>query len=96
MQVDLDAVRRHRRHVFQGAVLALPAGEEAHLVGVGGDHVRRRTQVHLAGRRVDDRRIARGDALDDAARLADGGDAQRLGDDGNVALSAAVLDDQPA
>ena len=96
VQVDAHAVRGDGRHVLQGAILPLPAGEEAHLVGIGGDHVGRGPQVHLAGRRVDDRRIAGVDALDDAARLADGGDAQRLGDDGDVALPAAVLDDQSA
>ena len=79
-----------------GAVLALPAGAEAHLVGIGGDHLADGPQVHLAGLGVDDGGIARVDALDDAARLADGGDAERLGDDGDVALPAAVLDDEAA
>ncbi len=52
--------------------------------------------MHLAGRRIDDSGIAGVDALDDPGCLADRGDAQRLGDDGDVALPATVLDDQSA
>ena len=46
--------------------------------------------------RIDDDGIARVDPLDDAARLADGGDAERTGDDGHMALPAAILDHQAA
>ena len=44
-------------------------------------------QMNLARHGIDDRRVAGVDALDDARRLADGGDAQRLGDDRDVALA---------
>ena len=96
VQLDPLAVERLGGRILQGAVLALPARQEADLVGVGVDDVGGRAQVHLARHGVDDGGIAGIDPLHDAARLPDGGDAQRLGDDGNVALRAAVLDDEPA
>ncbi len=40
--------------------------------------------------------ITRRHALDDALGLTDGRDAERLGDNGNVALAAAILDDEAA
>ncbi len=52
--------------------------------------------MNLARHRVDDCGIASVDALDDPGCLADRGDAQRLGDNGDVALPAAVLNDQSA
>ncbi len=52
--------------------------------------------MNLAEHRIDDRGIACEHALDDALRLADGRDAERLGDDGDMALAAAVLDDEAA
>ena len=52
--------------------------------------------MDVAGLGVDDDRIARVDALDHAARLADRGNAERARHDGDVALPAAVLDDEPA
>ena len=96
MQGDPHAVLGDRRTIAERLIVPLPAGAEAHLVGIGGDDVRARPQMHLAGHGVDDRRVASVDALDDARRLADRGDAQRLGDDRDVALAAAVLDDQAA
>ena len=45
---------------------------------------------------VDDDGIADVDALDQAAHVADRGDAERAGDDGDVALSAGLLDDEAA
>ena len=81
VQLDARLVLGDGGHVLERAVLALSAREEADLVGIGGDHVGGGTQVHLARQGVDDRRIAGVHALDDAARLPHGGDAQRLGDD---------------
>ncbi len=44
--------------------------------------------------RIDDQRVTRGDTFDDAGGLAECGNAQRLGDDRDVALAAAILDDE--
>ena len=98
IDVDLDAlaVLGHGRPVAQRPVLAVPAGAEAGLVAVGGDHLARGADVHLAGLGVDDDGVALVDALHDAAGVADGGDAQRLGDDGDMALAAGVLQHQAA
>ena len=96
VQLDARLVLGDGGHVLERAVLALSAGEEADLVGIGGDHVGGGTQVNLAREGVDDRRVAGIDALDDTARLPHGRDAQRLGNDGHVALCAAILDDEAA
>ena len=52
--------------------------------------------MHLAAVGVDDDGVALVDPLDHAARFADGGNAERPGDDGDVALTAGVFEDQPA
>ena len=76
LQRDARAVLGDRRHLAQRLVAALPLGAEADLVGIGGDHVGGGPQVHLAGLRVDDHGVAGRHPLDEAARLADRGDAQ--------------------
>ena len=50
VQLDARLVLGDGGHVLERAVLALSAGEEADLVGIGGDHVGGRTQVNLARR----------------------------------------------
>ena len=95
LQRDARAVLGDRRHLLQRLVAALALGAEADLVGIGGDHVGGRPQVHLAGL-IDDHGVAGRHPLDEAARLADRGDAQGPRDDGDVTLRAALLQDEPA
>ena len=72
----------------------MPPRLKAGLVGVGADDVAGRTDMHLPGVGVDNDRIALVDPLHNAARVANRGDAESFGDDGNVALPTRFLDDE--
>ncbi len=96
VQLDALAVLGDGGLVAQRAVLALAPRTKTGLVAIGGDDAAARPDVHLAAFGVDDDGIALIDPFDDPARLADGGNPERLGNDGNMALPAGVLDDQPA
>jgi len=91
VQLDALPVLGDSRRVAEGAVLAVPAGTEAGLVAIGGDDLARGADVHLAAFGVDNYGVALVHALQHAARIADGRNAERLGDDGDVALAAGVL-----
>ena len=77
-------------------VLLLPAGAEAHLVGIGGLDVGGRPQMHLAGVAVDDDGVAGLGQRHDVVELPDRGDAERARDDGDVAGRPALLEHQAA
>jgi len=96
LQRDLLAVPGGGGQVAQGLVVLLAPRAEAHLVRVGGNDLRGRADVHLADDAIDDDRIPGCHALDDSFRLAHRRDPERLGDDGDVALPASVLDHEAA
>ena len=87
---------RDGRHVAQPPILLLAAGAQARLLGVGGLDVRARPDLDVAARAVDDDRVARLDQRGGVADLADRRDAERPGDDGDVARRPALLEDEAA
>ena len=95
-QRDAVAVAGDRRLVAKQPVLLLAPRPEADLLGIGGFDVGRRSQMDLAGGAVDDDRVAVLAERDDVRGLADGGDAERAGDDGDMAGRAALLEHQAA
>ncbi len=85
MQIDRDAVLGHGRHVAQFAILLLPAGAQPRLFRIGIVRHRRRAQMHVARDAIDDDCIAGLDEIDDIGDFADGRDAERAGDDRDMA-----------
>ena len=77
-------------------VLRLPARAQPHALDIGRLHVGRRPHVHVAGRAVDDDRVARIDEAGGVGDLADRRDAERARDDRDVRGRAAFLQHQAA
>ena len=99
--IEVEADHRGRRgsrlgRLPQRQVLLLPAGAEPHLLGIGRLDLGRRADLDLAGAAVDDDGVAVLDEIDDVLDLADGGDAERAGDDGDMAGRPALLEHEAA
>ena len=77
--------------VTECCILRLLPGIEAHLLGIGALKIRRRTNEDLARAAVDDDGASRIDEVDQPFRLADGRNAERAGNDGDVAGAPALL-----
>ncbi len=77
-------------------ILRLPPRPQFHPLAVGGFDIDRRAQADVAGRTVDDDGIARFDQAGGVGDLADGGNAKRAGDDGDVRGRPAFFQHQPA
>ena len=95
-QRDLLAVLGDAGPVAQRAVLRLAAGAQLDALAIGGLDVGRRPQMHVAGRAVDDDRVAGLDQPRDVVDLADRGDAERARHDRDMRGRAAFLEDQAA
>ena len=84
------------RAVAQRHIAFLLAGAEAYLIGIRGDDFSARAQVHLARYGIYNYGVSDVHTLDDAGGLADSRDAERLGNNGDVALARTVLDNKAA
>ena len=82
--------------VAQREVLQLPARAQPHPLDIGRFHVGRGPHMHVAGRAVDDDRIARIGDAGGVGDLADGGDAKRARDDRDMRVRSAFFQHQPA
>ena len=85
MQINGDAVLGHGRHVAQFAILLLLARAQPRLFGIGMFDVRRRPQMNIAGDAIDDHGIAGLNQIDNIGYDADGRDAERPGNDRDMA-----------
>ncbi len=95
-QLDRLAVLGDAGLVAQRDVLRLPPGAETHALGIGRFDLGRRPHVDRARGAVDDDGVA---GIGDPRRvrhLADGGNAQRTRDDGDVRIRGAFLQHQAA
>src|SRR5262249_22492005 len=96
VQLHPLAVPGDGRRIAQRAILALAPRAEAGLVAVGRDDPGVGADVDLAAVGIDNDGRALLHALDHAARITDGGYAERAGNDGDVALPAGLLQHQAA
>ena len=95
-QRDLLAVLGDAGLVAQREILQLPARAQPHPLDIGRLHVGRRPHVHVAGRAVDDDGVAGVGDAGGIGDLAHRRDAERAGDDRDMRIGAAFLEDEPA
>ncbi len=95
-EIDRLAVLGDARLVAQRAILRLAAGAEAHALGEGRLHFGRGAHIDFAGNAVDDDGVAGFGEARRIGDLADGGDAERAGDDGDVRVRSAFFEHQTA
>ena len=96
MQFDPLSILGEGWFSAQRLVFALLARLKACLVPVGSDHFAGGANVDFTAICIDDDRIAFIDPLHDTSGLPDGGNAEGLGDNGNMTLTTRILDHQAA
>ena len=92
MQIDCNAILCHGRDVAQFRILRLFSRAQPRLFGIRMFDIGWRAQMNIAGDAIDDYCIAGFNQIDNIGDVADSRDAERAGNDRDMAQGAGLVE----